>query len=446
MQAHMRRHVYYIQPTYRKMDGKLAKGWTLFNATLNIAMLSAATPVHWEKSLCLEYFDNIDYDSIASVIILTSMGYDIEHSMEIAREFRRRGKLVIFGGHNDEFTDTLMSRACHSVFYGIPGKEQMHQVLEDALRGDLKQRYDCGVHINYPFDYSVFGNRKMRHLPVLASAGCKHKCEFCCYPVVYNGNYYLRDIQHVISDLKSARSKTRLFAFKDANIYNNREFILSLCREIQKEKLGIKWGAQCTIGVGDDTEVLRELKAAGCGLLFIGYESLSRENTRQVAKPANPESYEQLTLRIRKSGIHVAGYFVLGLDHDNRSTFDEIYTFVRRTKIALPLINMLVPIPGSKIHERLKQQGRLLIPNENVFLTERPRYSVPCNRALYEPANFTVEELEYKFTDLADKLTQYREILRRSIVKSPFESLQILKMNLDLRKEHRKLAQADHIN
>jgi radical SAM superfamily enzyme YgiQ (UPF0313 family) len=442
----MNRHVYYIQPTYRKMDGKLAKGWTLFNATLNIPMLSAVTPVDWKKSFCLEYFEDIDYNSEASVIFLTSMGYDIQHSMRIAQDFRQKGKIVIFGGHSDDFTDVLMRKVCNSVFYGIPGKRQMQEILEDAVNTNLEESYNCGVQINYPFDYSVFGNQKMKHLPVLASAGCRHKCEFCCYPIVYKGNYYLRDVHHVIADLRSAGSKTRVVAFKDANIYNDREYLLRLCREIKRANLSLKWGAQCTINIGNDTEVLRELKAAGCALLFIGYESLSDENTRQVAKPASPEKYEQLTQGIRKAGIHVVGYFILGLDYDTPSSFEEIYSFVHRTRIALPLINMLIPIPGSKIHERLKQQNRLLIPDVNVFMEKSPLYSVPCNRALFKPAQFSSEELEKRFTDLADRLTQCREIFRRSIVKNPFEALQILKMNFDLRKEHRKLTRAKHLN
>lgn len=153
------------------MDGRIVKGWALFNASLNLPILSAATPSGWEKAFCLEYFDDIDYDNDASVVCLTRMSYDILHALEISREFKKRGKTVIFGCHQDMFSHQLLRDSCDCIFYGIPDSRSMATILEDAFAGNLAPEYHCGIHLNFPFDYSVLQGRRLRYLPVLASVG-----------------------------------------------------------------------------------------------------------------------------------------------------------------------------------------------------------------------------------------------------------------------------------
>src|SRR5208283_6244383 len=95
----IRRKIYFIQPTYRDQNGHLLKGSSIFIHSLALPTLSAAVPPYWEKEFCLEFFEDVNYDSDASVIGISSMGYDIIHGHEIAEEFKKRGKTVIFGGH-----------------------------------------------------------------------------------------------------------------------------------------------------------------------------------------------------------------------------------------------------------------------------------------------------------------------------------------------------------
>ena len=87
----MKKKIYFIQPTYRDMNGSLIKRWTLFNHSLNISMLGGAVPDDWRNEYCLEYFDEVNFNTDASVVVISCMGYDILHALEIAKEFRRNG-------------------------------------------------------------------------------------------------------------------------------------------------------------------------------------------------------------------------------------------------------------------------------------------------------------------------------------------------------------------
>jgi hypothetical protein len=49
-------------------------------------------------------------------------------------------------------------------------------------------------------------------------------------------------------------------------------------------------------------------------------------------------------------------------------------------RIALPVLNLLLPAPGTRMFEQLKQEGRLLIEDEEDYLLNNLLYSTACNR------------------------------------------------------------------
>ena len=186
------------------MDGTLVKKFPLFNYSYNLPILSGSIPLEWQKQTCLEYIEDVDYSSDSSIIIISSMGYDISRAIEISKEFKKRGKTVIFGGHMDDLSDTLLKGICDSVFYGYPNPANMKELIFDFENGGIKNEYHFDNNINFPFDYSVLNSRKMSFIPMISSLGCRHKCSYCCYPPIYDGHYHLRKLEYVIDDLKEA--------------------------------------------------------------------------------------------------------------------------------------------------------------------------------------------------------------------------------------------------
>lgn len=436
----MKKKIYLIQPTYRKMDGKLVKGHTTFNHSLNIPILSATIPKDWEKEICLEYFEDVNYETDASVVCISCMGYDILHALEIVSEFKKRSKLILFGAHMDELSEKVFKRVCDSVFYGNPNPIAMAKILDDAIKGQIQPEYKCGISLNFNFDYSVLDGKQTKYIHMLSSAGCKNNCEYCCVAGRYEGNYRVRNIDIVISDMKEVRKRTRFAGFVDSNFYNNRKYTVRLCKRIIKEKIGMLWGAQSTIDIGDDSEILYYLKQSGCKFLFIGLETLNQKNLQKMDKDYEIIKYENQIKKIRKAGIQIVGYFMLGFDNDTSDTFNSIFNYIKRTKIALPLLNILMPVPGTNFYKKLKSEGRILINNEDEFITNSPLYSVPCNHCFFIPKNMSTRDLETKYLSLYKKVQTYREIFRRSIVSNPIVAYNIFFMNLGIRKDYKTMA------
>ena len=432
----MNKKIYFIQPTYQTSDGALLKGDSLYVHSLAMPALSAATPPDWKKIVVLQYFEDIDYDTDASVIAITSMGYDIAQGIEIAREFRRRNKTVIFGGYQAHFSSHLLKDVCDCVVHGNPGPKEMKKILTDAENNKLQKEYHFGIDINFAFDYSVLSDKKITFMPVLCSIGCINDCDFCCTAAVYKGHCRLRKIKFVIEDLKSISRISKKAGFVDNNIYNNREYLLKLLKAIIDNNIKLKWGAQITVDVGDDPEVLHYLHKAGCRLLFIGMETVNQENLAGVNKKYLVQSYKERLKNINKSGIKVAGYFMFGFDKDTTETPEMLYDFISSVKVSIPILNILIPVPGTRIFQRLKEENRILFKEEQDLLKNNSFYNSACNTCFFIPKLMTAKEAERGFLELYGKLAGYFQIIKRSLCFNPVMMAFLLGMNIIFRKEY----------
>ena len=435
----MKKKIYIIQPTYRLMDGTLIKELPLFNYSYNLPIISATVPAEWEKDTCLEYIEDINYDSDAHVVIITSPGYDLSHSVEIAENFKLKNKVVIFGAHMDEFSDKILRNICDAVFYGYPNPDKMREMLNDVESDQLKSEYHFGNNLNFAFDYSVLKKMNMPFIPMIASLGCRYKCAYCCYPPIFDGHYHLRNIEHVISDLKQVAELKKPIAFLDANLYNNRKYLSLLCNRIIEEKINIVWGAQCTVNIGDDSEVLNLLHKAGCRMMFFGLETLDNKNMVQLNKEMNADHYSRQVTSIRSAGIQIGAFFMLGLDKDDSSTFDKVYSFFQDNKIAVPYVHLYFPIPGTSLAKKLNIEGRILEDYFDDYQYKQSKFSAPCSIAYFSPAKLSKHELEAGFLRLFKKITSLKNIFRRIFVPDLRIALLILKMNLEARRKSKSM-------
>jgi radical SAM superfamily enzyme YgiQ (UPF0313 family) len=411
----VKKKIYLIQPSYRDRNGILLKGRFLYIVSLALPALSATIPRDWEKQVCNEYFEDVDFNSDASVIGISSMGYEIFRGIEIAQEFKKRGKTVVFGGFQSHLSTDYLAPHCDSIVHGNPGIQAMAMILRDASDGTLQREYFCGVDVNYPVDYSVLDTRKLLFTPVYASVGCNYRCDYCCIASIYKGGYKLRKLQLVTTELEYLQRRTRRIAFIDTNINGNPAYLKALCEMMIARKFRFVWGAQSTIDIGSDPATLALLRKAGCKALFIGLETIEQANLDAMHKAATTAEYEEKIRNIHRAGIKIAAFLMYGLDSDTVDTAADLSAYIIKQKIALPMINILVPTPGSVLYERLKTEGRVLIKDELDFLKNNLAYNSSFNLCFYLPKRMTPMDVENGFIDLLRRLSGFWQILRRSL-------------------------------
>ena len=435
----MKKKIYLIQPTYRDQDGRLLKGERLYIVSLALPALSAAMPPDWQTECCYEYFDEVNFDTDASVVGISSMGYEIFRGIEIATEFRKRGKIVLFGGFQPHISREFIREHGDSVIHGNPGKKEMAVILGDIETGSLRAEYQAGIDLNFPFDYSVLDIDRLLFTPVLTSVGCRNSCDYCCIGSLYKGTYRLRNLRYVLEELGMLSRVTRRIAIVDTNIYNNRGYLRRLCEAMIDRGYRFIWGAQSTVDIGDDPETLVLLKKAGCRILYIGMETIEQANMDGVHKNYRVETYRRKIEAIHRAGIRIAAFFMYGLDSDTRETSATMSRFIIDHKIALPMLNIVVPTPGTPMYTKLKREGRVLMKDEQEFLKNNIAYNASFNLCFYEPKNMTPLEVEEGFIDLLGRLSGYGQIVRRSVSRDIPLTMFLLYSNWMFRKEYVEL-------
>jgi radical SAM superfamily enzyme YgiQ (UPF0313 family) len=80
---------------------------------------------------------------------------------------------------------------------------------------------------------------------------------------------------------------------------------------------------------------------------------------------------------IHAHGIAVWGGFVVGFDSDTAAIFDEQMAFIEESALALATVSLMTAIPHTRLHDRLKAEGRLLGGLNSGFVDARGLNFVP---------------------------------------------------------------------
>jgi radical SAM superfamily enzyme YgiQ (UPF0313 family) len=63
---------------------------------------------------------------------------------------------------------------------------------------------------------------------------------------------------------------------------------------------------------------------------------------------------------LQRNGLQVMGGFIVGFDTDTSSIFRRQVEFIQKSGIVTAMVGLLQALPGTKLHQRLGRQGRLL--------------------------------------------------------------------------------------
>jgi radical SAM superfamily enzyme YgiQ (UPF0313 family) len=144
---------------------------------------------------------------------------------------------------------------------------------------------------------------------------------------------------------------------------------------------------------------------AGCHGIFIGFESLNAKNIEVMGKKQNTVSfYEEAIARIHAKGIGVYGSFVFGYDHDTPAVFDQYLAFADKTGIDGAFLPVLTPFPGTRIHDRLAKEGRILSHDWRLY---------DMATVVYQPRGMTVKQLQEGFWQVNKGFYSLPSTLRR---------------------------------
>jgi radical SAM superfamily enzyme YgiQ (UPF0313 family) len=372
----------FILPAIGKKPGRKYIGtWKM--EPLTIALLSALTPPAVEREFFDDRLELIDYETATDLAAITVETYTAKRSYQIAAEFRKRGVPVVLGGYH---VSLLPEEAAEQADCLVTGNAEKvwAELLADFQAGKLKKVYHGGIAFdNQQPDRSILAGKK--YLPVSlveTGRGCCHSCEFCAIAGYYQGCYYKRDHQQILRDLENSAHKYQFLV--DDNLMADQANARTLCQKMTP--LGLKWAGQGTLALARDRELLQLMKASGCELILIGFESLEEDSLRQMNKSWNAVYGErsELVQRIHEAGIGIYATFIFGYDGDSPATFAKTLEFAAKNKFYTAAFNHLLPFPGTPLYQKLEEEGRLLY--DKWWLADDYRYGELAFRPKQMPA------------------------------------------------------------
>ena len=340
-------------------------GKKALQAPLALPTLAALTPPDVEVILTDENVEPINFDEKVDLVGITFMTFLALRAYEIADEFRARGTKVVLGGiHASMLPDEAIQHS-DSVVIG-EAEETWPLLIHDFKEHRLQKFYKA-------FSFPDLKNSPIPRWDLLKSEsyavntlqigrGCPYNCDFCNVTLFNGRRYRHKPLERVLKEIQTLQEideDKRMF-FADDNFLSNPAYSRDLLKLLIPLK--IKWWCQTSINRLKDDELLDLLHDSGCEVIFVGLESTSQATLDFLNKGVvnKAEDYIQTVEKVTSYGIILFGSFILGCDTDDEDVFERTVKFITDTGIPFAMINILTPVPGTRLYERLEKEGRIL--------------------------------------------------------------------------------------
>jgi radical SAM superfamily enzyme YgiQ (UPF0313 family) len=361
-----------IYPRWPKLDRQ-----TEFHLPPHGPVVFAAALPDWvEVNFTDENLQRIDFDADCDLVAISTMlTSQLPRAFEIAREFRQRGKTVIFGGISTMLHAEEVQQHADAVFLGeVEGR--FAEVLADFKRGELKPVYD---YMHNPPDINLVGTARREILDrelynyrgvqmldlVHASRGCKFDCFPCCTGFLGGKNFRPRPIDKVIEEM-AAIQNNRLFIV-DNSLAQDRQWLIDLFRAMAPLKK--KWVSHPIL---DDDEVLKLAADAGAWYVYQAVFDTS-DTIRNRVK------------RLKDHGIGIEGTIILGTDDQSEDDIKRLVDFLLEIELDVAEFTIMTPFPHSPIRRQLEQEGRILSNDWNQYTADK---------VVFQPKQMSPEKLQ----------------------------------------------------
>jgi radical SAM superfamily enzyme YgiQ (UPF0313 family) len=198
--------------------------------------------------------------------------------------------------------------------------------------------------------------------------------------------------------------------FLDDHLFGNPRFASSLFDGMLG--MGRLWQAAGTVQSVLKPGLLE--KAAACGLrsLFVGFETLNPINLQEQNKYQNlNRDYSLAIRRLHDLGVMVNASFVFGMDNDDESVFDRTIEWAIDQGIETATFHILTPYPGTALHRRMQDDGRLTSDNWNLYDTRH---------VVFRPAKMSAEALEVGYWRAYQDFYRWGSIFKGAWTKETF--------------------------
>jgi len=203
----------------------------------------------------------------------------------------------------------------------------------------------------------------------------------------------------------------------DDNFIGNKKYLktrlLPALIEWHRGKKGVPFNTETSIDLADDPVLMEMMVAAGFDTVFIGIETPDEGSLAECNKKQNKNRDLTRSVKtIQRAGLQVQGGFIVGFDNDTRSIFQRQIDFIQKSGIVTAMVGLLQAPIGTRLHERLKNEGRLsgsMSGDTDGTTNIIPRMDLDSLREGYRRIMNNIYSPEYYYGRIKTFLREYRQ-------------------------------------
>jgi radical SAM superfamily enzyme YgiQ (UPF0313 family) len=372
---------------------------------------------HYSDDHLTAYLDRHHYDIVGLSFVAGYYQYRKALSISAAINRSQNRPFFLLGGHgpSPEPDFFLRKTGADAVVVG-EGEETIVELLQVVAAGrslkgvrGIAYRQDQETVINerrlliadidtipfpaydlFPIEY--YRLLRMPHatssdfiMPLLSGRGCPFTCNFC-YRL--DEGFRPRSNERIIEEIRLLQRDYGItyIAFSDELLMSSVERVSSLCEDILRADLGIKWDCNGRLNYARP-EVLQLMKRAGCVFINYGIEAMDDQILKNMNKALTTRQVIAGIEATLAAGISPGYNIIFGNIGENRDTLEKGVEFLLRYDDGAQMrtIRPVTPYPGSPLYYHAIEQG--LIRDCEDF---------------YENKHLNSDLLAVNYTDLSD--------------------------------------------
>jgi radical SAM superfamily enzyme YgiQ (UPF0313 family) len=342
-----------------------------YSPPLGLLTVAAMLPPEWSKRLVDASVTKLRKKDLdwADCAFISGMTIQRESARRIITRCKEAGLRVIAGGPLFTMEHEQFEEVDHFVLN--EAELTLPVFLRDLELGRAKRVYtasgfaDIGktpVPMWELADLNRYGTMSIQF-----SRGCPYNCEFCNVTSLFGRQPRTKTVRQILAELDSLYDlgwRGNVF-FVDDNLIGNKKRLktdlLPALIEWRKNKRGVLFSTEVSINLADDDQLMHMMVKAGFGTVFTGIETPDEDSLAECSKKQNMNrNLVEDVKRMQRAGFQVHGGFIVGFDNDTPGVFQRQVDFIQKSGIVTAMVGLLQAPPGTRLHERLKQAGRLL--------------------------------------------------------------------------------------
>jgi len=229
------------------------------------------------------------------------------------------------------------------------------EIITSQERPPLEFAFPVPRHELFPFHrYRLPTARRFPFTVVITSLGCPFHCAFCTAGAF---GYRQRRLDNVLEELLYLkRLGLKEILFQDPTFTVSTRRVVSLCQQMMEAGLDFTWSCNAELKSLNE-EKIKWMKAAGCHTVSVGIESGDEEILKKYSKPISAAEVREKIELIKKYGLRVLGYFIIGLPGETRESIERTIRLAKSLPLDLASFALATPDLGTRLRQEAVAQG-----------------------------------------------------------------------------------------